>query len=85
MNEPVQEAGTAPSVEQAAAAVTARIERPVATLSVEQKVRLLTGADMWSTYAEPAIGLRRLVMSDGPRTAARSAAGTPRRIPRTRC
>src|SRR5918912_4366287 len=35
-------------------------------LSLERKVRLLTGADFWSLYAEPAIGLRRLVMSDGP-------------------
>src|SRR3954465_11966168 len=35
-------------------------------LSLEQKVRLLTGADFWSLYAEPAIGLRRIVMSDGP-------------------
>src|SRR3954465_3900744 len=35
-------------------------------LSLEQKVRLLTGADFWSLYAEPAVGLRRIVMSDGP-------------------
>jgi beta-glucosidase len=35
-------------------------------LSLEQKVRLLTGADLWSTWAEPAIGLRRIVVSDGP-------------------
>ena len=35
-------------------------------LSLEQKVRLLTGADAWSLHAEPAAGLRRLVMSDGP-------------------
>ena len=35
-------------------------------LTLEQKVRLLTGADFWSLYAEPAIGLRRIVMSDGP-------------------
>src|SRR3954454_1468404 len=37
-----------------------------AALSLEQKVRLLTGAGFWSLYAEPAIGLRRIVMSDGP-------------------
>ncbi|MGZ6624780.1 MAG: glycoside hydrolase family 3 N-terminal domain-containing protein, partial [Solirubrobacteraceae bacterium] len=37
-----------------------------ATLSLEQKVRLLTGADFWSLHPEPAIGLRRLVFSDGP-------------------
>jgi beta-glucosidase len=35
-------------------------------LSLEQKVRLLTGADFWSLYEEPAAGLRRLVVSDGP-------------------
>jgi beta-glucosidase len=38
----------------------------VASLSLERKVRLLTGADFWSLYPEPAIGLRRLVVSDGP-------------------
>lgn len=38
----------------------------VRQLSIDQKVRLLTGADFWSLPAEPAIGLRRLVMSDGP-------------------
>jgi len=36
------------------------------SLSLEQKVRLLTGADFWSLHAEPAIGLRRIVLSDGP-------------------
>jgi beta-glucosidase len=38
----------------------------VASLSLEQKVRLLTGADFWSLHPEPAAGLRRLVVSDGP-------------------
>src|SRR5690349_18164288 len=38
----------------------------LAALSLEQKVKLLTGADFWSLYAEPAVGLRRIVMSDGP-------------------
>ncbi len=38
----------------------------VAGLTLEQKVRLLTGADSWSLYPEPAVGLRRLVVSDGP-------------------
>jgi beta-glucosidase len=36
------------------------------SLDLEQKVRLLTGADFWALYDEPAVGLRRLVMSDGP-------------------
>ena len=44
----------------------AELQARVNTLSLEQKVRLLTGADFWSLYPEPAIGLRRLVVSDGP-------------------
>src|SRR3954466_15590032 len=42
------------------------LQERLTALSLEQKVRLLTGADFWSLYAEPAIGLRRVVMSDGP-------------------
>lgn len=38
----------------------------VARLSLEQKVRLLTGATAWVLYGEPAVGLRPIVMSDGP-------------------
>ena len=38
----------------------------VGRLSLEQKVRLLTGADFWTLYPEPAVGLRALVVSDGP-------------------
>jgi beta-glucosidase len=38
----------------------------VGRLSLEQKARLLTGADFWSLHAEPAAGLGRLVVSDGP-------------------
>src|SRR6478752_6309552 len=38
----------------------------VSRLTLEQKVRLLTGADFWALYDEPAIGLRRIVTSDGP-------------------
>src|ERR1700742_682293 len=38
----------------------------LAALSLEQKVRLLTGADAWGLYDEPAAGLRRIVTSDGP-------------------
>ena len=37
-----------------------------AALTLEQKVRLLTGADAWALHPEPAAGLRRLVLSDGP-------------------
>ena len=38
----------------------------VASLSLEQKVRLLTGADAWSLHAEGAVGLRSMMLSDGP-------------------
>src|SRR3954452_3089435 len=38
----------------------------VQRLTLQQKVRLLTGANHWSTYPEPSIGLRRIVVSDGP-------------------
>ncbi|HEY4625441.1 MAG TPA: glycoside hydrolase family 3 C-terminal domain-containing protein [Blastococcus sp.] len=42
------------------------LEERVGALTLEQKVRLLTGADFWSLHSEPAVGLRRLVVSDGP-------------------
>src|SRR3954467_13804914 len=42
------------------------MEELLPALSLEQKVRLLTGADFWSLPAEPAVGLRPIVMSDGP-------------------
>jgi beta-glucosidase len=38
----------------------------VARLTVEQKVRLLTGADSWMLHGEEAIGLRPMLLSDGP-------------------
>ncbi|MGA8360868.1 MAG: glycoside hydrolase family 3 C-terminal domain-containing protein [Candidatus Dormiibacterota bacterium] len=40
--------------------------RLLARLSLEQKVRLLTGADAWTLYAINAVGLRSMVVSDGP-------------------
>lgn len=42
------------------------IAERLATLSLEQKVRLLTGSTFWRTFSEPAIGLKEIVMSDGP-------------------
>ncbi|GAA3844543.1 glycoside hydrolase family 3 C-terminal domain-containing protein [Sphaerisporangium flaviroseum] len=42
------------------------IEELIGMLDLPSKVRLLSGADMWSLPALPEIGLRRLVMSDGP-------------------
>ncbi|MEW1927853.1 glycoside hydrolase family 3 C-terminal domain-containing protein [Streptomyces sp. NPDC088360] len=38
----------------------------VDTLDLERKVGLLTGATVWRTRAEPAVGLREMVFSDGP-------------------
>jgi beta-glucosidase len=38
----------------------------LAALCLEEKVRLLTGADNWRTEPAPAIGLRSMVVSDGP-------------------
>ena len=51
----------------------------VRRLTLEQKVRLLTGADFWTLYGIDDIGLRPLVVSDGPvgvpgRVAGREAA-----------
>jgi beta-glucosidase len=42
------------------------VERLVASLDLDVRVRLLTGAGYWITHAEPAIGLRAMVLSDGP-------------------
>jgi beta-glucosidase len=44
----------------------AEIAGRLAQLSLEQKIRLMTGADIWAMHAIPEIGLRRLVTSDGP-------------------
>ncbi len=42
------------------------LRRRVGRLSVEQKVKLLTGAGFWALYDEPDAGLRPVVLSDGP-------------------
>ncbi|SDC82604.1 beta-glucosidase [Sanguibacter gelidistatuariae] len=38
----------------------------LAQLTLEEKVRMVVGADMWSTVAIERIGLRAMVLSDGP-------------------
>jgi len=42
------------------------LRRRVGCLSLDQKVRLLTGAGFWALYDEPDVGLRAMVVSDGP-------------------
>ncbi|AVT40808.1 glycoside hydrolase family 3 C-terminal domain-containing protein [Plantactinospora sp. BB1] len=42
------------------------VERALAALDLETKVRLLSGQDFWTLPAVPEIGLGSLVMSDGP-------------------
>jgi beta-glucosidase len=44
----------------------ASLARLVAGLSVTDKVLLLTGADSWRTQGAEALGLRPMIMSDGP-------------------
>src|SRR4029450_9877352 len=44
----------------------AEIAGRLAQLSLEQKIQLMTGADIWTLHPIPEIGLRRLVTSDGP-------------------
>lgn len=46
--------------------IEARLGKLVEQLTIERKVRLLTGHDFWTLPAEPEIGLRSLVVSDGP-------------------
>ncbi|GGW89169.1 beta-glucosidase family protein [Streptomyces noursei] len=61
---------TAPGAKAGTAAAshdyTDAVERALGALDLDTKVRLLSGQDMWSLPAVPAIGLRSLVMSDGP-------------------
>ncbi|MGW0463838.1 beta-glucosidase [Streptomyces sp. NPDC003027] len=42
------------------------VEAALARLDLDTKTRLLAGQDMWSLPALPGIGLRSVVMSDGP-------------------
>ncbi|WP_214411171.1 glycoside hydrolase family 3 C-terminal domain-containing protein [Sphaerisporangium fuscum] len=42
------------------------VDRLVHKLDLDQKSRLVTGASVWRTHAEPGIGLRAMVFSDGP-------------------
>ena len=42
------------------------ISEMLAKLTLEEKVSLLSGQDFWSTAPLPSIGLRSMVVSDGP-------------------
>src|SRR3984885_1537197 len=44
----------------------AAVENALARLDLETKVAMLSGQDVWSLPAVPAIGLASIVMSDGP-------------------
>ena len=43
-----------------------QLDARLATLTLEEKVRLLTGRDFWTTWPIESIGLRRMLVSDGP-------------------
>ncbi|WP_240555625.1 hypothetical protein [Plantibacter flavus] len=45
---------------------TAAIDALVARLDLEEKVALVSGADFWTTVPLEKIGLRAMVLSDGP-------------------
>ncbi|ROQ39558.1 beta-glucosidase [Frondihabitans sp. PhB188] len=45
---------------------TARLEELAAKLTLPEKVQLLTGRDFWNTWPIEKIGLRRILVSDGP-------------------
>nr|WP_246328484.1 glycoside hydrolase family 3 C-terminal domain-containing protein [Curtobacterium pusillum] len=46
--------------------MTERIDALLAQLTIQEKVQLLTGRDFWTTWPIEKIGLRRILMSDGP-------------------
>ncbi len=48
------------------AAETARLQGLLERLSLQEKVQLLTGRDFWNTWPIEKIGLRRILVSDGP-------------------
>ncbi|MGO4783531.1 beta-glucosidase [Cryobacterium sp. W22_MBD10_FK3] len=45
---------------------TARLSALIDQLTLQEKVQLLTGRDFWTTWPIEKIGLRRLLVSDGP-------------------
>ena len=57
---------TVTTAADAAATGTARPEALLAELTLEEKVALVSGADFWTTSPIERIGLRAMVLSDGP-------------------
>jgi beta-glucosidase len=55
-----------PTATTASSPTAERIDALLAELSPEEKVQLLTGRDFWTTWPIEKIGLRRILMSDGP-------------------
>ncbi|HEY1345295.1 MAG TPA: glycoside hydrolase family 3 N-terminal domain-containing protein, partial [Streptosporangiaceae bacterium] len=61
-----QSAGTVSGAPPAPGTAAPAERSLLAALSVPDKVRLLTGAANWRTHGSPALGLRPMIMSDGP-------------------
>ncbi|MBT1545988.1 glycoside hydrolase family 3 protein [Curtobacterium aurantiacum] len=62
----VNDASTASSPATPATPLTERIDALLGQLTTDEKVQLLTGRDFWTTWPIEKIGLRRILMSDGP-------------------
>ncbi|MFF8275137.1 beta-glucosidase [Streptomyces lateritius] len=62
----LQRGGTAVAETSAETARERAVEAALSELDLDSKARLLAGQDMWSLPALPEIGLKSLVMSDGP-------------------
>ncbi|MEU4166230.1 glycoside hydrolase family 3 C-terminal domain-containing protein [Streptomyces sp. NPDC026665] len=60
------ETANGPGDDEADAAREAVVEAALGRLGLDEKARLLSGRNMWTLPALPGIGLRSLVMSDGP-------------------
>jgi beta-glucosidase len=58
--------GVAPGRSGGRAGARDNLAALLATLSLDDKIRLLTGTDNWHTVALPEIGLRAMAFSDGP-------------------
>jgi beta-glucosidase len=62
----LDQASTTASDATATGATEAELDELVGRLDLAEKVRLLTGATMFTLHGEPKIGLREMAFSDGP-------------------